>query len=95
MVFPVVALFGNVKGGRPPFIFIVGPLLMILFGVGLLSFGRWIARNQVCRLLEFLRVELEAAPEEAASPNHTVQRTGTSRFAQEANRTSPVAGSRR
>ncbi len=95
VVLCLVALFGNADAGRPPFILMLGPLLMILFGIGLLSFGRRIARGQVSRLLEFLRVELEAAPEEAAGPNQTVLRTGASRFAQEVNPTSLAAGSRR
>ena len=62
VVFPLVAFSGNVPAGKPPLIFAVGPLLMILFGVGLVAFGRWLSRGQISRLREFLREELRATP---------------------------------
>jgi hypothetical protein len=75
IVFPAVALFGHASAGKPPFIFMVGPLLMILFGIGLVSFGRWIARGQVARLDEFLRTDLDARPEGVPGPNEALQAT--------------------
>jgi hypothetical protein len=92
VVFPTAALFGKFKDSEPPLIFLVGPLLMILFGVGLVSFGRWIARGQVSRLHEFLRVDLEAAPEGNTGLNEAVQRTEASRSPQQ---TIPASGESR
>ena len=60
VVFPFVAFSGKVQAGEPPVIFVVAPLLMILLGVGLVSFGRWLSRGQVSRLRQFLSEELKA-----------------------------------
>ena len=92
---PVLALAGRFNNGRPPFIAMVAPLMFILFGVGLLAFGRWIARGQVSRLLQFLREDLEATPEEDPDLDQTAKRTGADRFPQEAHSPSRVPGSRR
>jgi len=73
VVFPVVAFSGKVQAGEPPVIFVVGPLLMILFGVGLLSFGRRLSRGQVSRLLDFLREELKATPVGNTCSNHSLR----------------------
>jgi hypothetical protein len=62
VVFPVVAFSGNVQGGKPPFVFVVGPVLMMLLGVGLVAVGRRLSRGQIPRLREFLREELKATP---------------------------------
>jgi hypothetical protein len=69
IVFPAVALIGRSSAGRPPLILIIGPLLMILFGIGLLSFGRWVARGQVARIHEFLRTDLDGQLEGVPGPN--------------------------
>ncbi len=63
LAFPLILLTGNLKADVPPFTVIATPFLIILFGIGLIAFGRWTARGQVSRILEFLRVELEATPE--------------------------------
>jgi hypothetical protein len=75
IVIPAVALFGTASAGRPPFILIIGPLLMILFGIGLLSFGRWVAREQVASIHEFLRTDLDGRLESVHGPNQALQAT--------------------
>jgi hypothetical protein len=75
IVSPAVALFGSTSAGKPPVILIVGPLLMILFGIALFSFGRWIARGQVARIHEFLRTDLDARPEGVSGPDQPLQAT--------------------
>ncbi len=75
IVLPTVALFGSARADKPPFIFIVGPLLMILFGIGLLTFGRWVARGQVARIHEFLRTDLDARAEGVPGPSKPLQAT--------------------
>lgn len=60
VIFPGVAFSGNLPAGKPPFVFVVGPLLMILLGIALVAFGRWLSRGQISRLREFLREDLEA-----------------------------------
>lgn len=72
IVFPAVTLFGRASADKPPFIFIVGPLLMILFGIGLLSLGRWVARGQVARLHEFLCTDLDGRLEGVSGPNKPI-----------------------
>ena len=39
------------------------PPLMILFGIALLGFGRWLARNEARELLEFLSRTFECPPD--------------------------------
>jgi len=39
---------------------IVVPLGMVVFGIGLLKFGRYLARNERPQLIEFLKQTLEA-----------------------------------
>lgn len=63
-LFPVLALSQEFPAGEPPFWIIIGPWLMILVGLGFEAFGRRIARGQVVRLHQFLRTDLEAAPED-------------------------------
>ena len=51
------------RGGAPPetWAFLVSPLIMAAFGIGLVRFGRWLGRNERSFLAEFLRTKLQAA----------------------------------
>ena len=39
------------------------PFLMLLFGVALVAFGRWLSRNEAPELIEFLIRELDCIPD--------------------------------
>jgi hypothetical protein len=39
------------------------PILMLVFGVALIAFGRWLARNEATELIEFLSRTLECQPD--------------------------------
>ena len=93
IVAPIIGHAEDAEAGKPPFIFLFTPLLMILFGIGLVALGRLASRGQVSRLLEFLCVDLEATPEGDAGANGPAR--GSQLFRSETNRTSSAAGSRR
>jgi len=77
VIFPIVAFSGDFNVGEPPLIFVIGPLPMMLFGVGLVSFGQWIARGQVAKLREFLRVEFEATQDSGDATNQMFRSSTT------------------
>lgn len=71
---PMVALSQDPQFGLKALVFIFGGLGIICFGVGLLFLGRWFARGQVARMLQFLREDLQAAPAEDADISQASQR---------------------
>lgn len=64
MILAIIALLsGHVSGplGYPGLaLFIVAPPLMICFGIGLVRFGRWLARDERQFLIDFVKVTLAA-----------------------------------
>jgi hypothetical protein len=44
------------------------PIAMLGFGVGLVTLGRWLARDEERKLREFLARELESAESTGATP---------------------------
>lgn len=61
-----LAIPGPSSGDMPRLLERVFPLLLLAFGLGLVYFGRWLARDEPRLLLEFLRGTLECAPEAGA-----------------------------
>jgi len=61
---------------RSPSVFaVLGPAAMILLGFGFIRLGRWLARGQMESLRCFLKRELNAQPDDAESPDNSLQAT--------------------
>ena len=60
----IYAAFAYLGGNAPPetWVFIVGPLTIAGFGLGLVRFCRWLGRNEKAFLTEFLQRVLDASP---------------------------------
>jgi hypothetical protein len=97
MAILLLALPASAWGSGPPPspAWILGPLSMMLIGVGFLRFGRWLARGQEDSIWRFLTRELKAEPCGQGSPNPQGGANGRQPFSSETNRTSAAAASRR
>src|SRR6185503_4719442 len=60
IIIPVSLWVTRPGEGTPSLTIAIVPLFMILFGVGLTSFGRWFARDQRARLEQFIERDLQA-----------------------------------
>jgi len=60
----------TLSGIQPPLLLVFAPLVMMLFGIGLLAVGRRFARAQLGELERFLKDELKAQPAPADSASH-------------------------
>jgi len=56
---------GSAKAAGAGTLLVFLPLLMLGFGIGLIAFGRWLARNESRELIEFLTRTLECQPDAA------------------------------
>ena len=63
------------SGLRPSVFALLGPAGMGLLGLGLVRFGRWLARGQMESLRCFLARELKARPLIEGTPNQSLQAT--------------------
>ncbi len=63
-------LSGGMQSDLPPYVAVGTCLLMLLFGVGLVRFGQWIARGQLRSLQDFIQNTLEAQSELPGNPNN-------------------------
>ena len=63
-------------GRPPPRYAVLGPIAMILLGVGLVRWCRWLARRQLESLRNFLAHELQAHPGLEGNPHPQAERMG-------------------